>query len=80
MVKNSKTYRILDIYTDLLKGKSFTTKDRSLKYNVDERSIARDISDLKQFVKDRSFEEGLSYELFFDKKINAYRLEHIKYL
>ena len=74
---NSKTYRILDIYTNLLEGKSFTTSELSSRYNVNKRSILRDISDLKIFISDKSVHDGVNYELVFDREIMAYRLENI---
>ncbi len=72
----SKTYRILDMYTYLLEGRTFTKSDLAFKYSIDERSVARDISDLREFIKEKHLEEGLAYELIFDKKARVYRLSH----
>lgn len=77
MLKISKTFRILDIYTDLLNGKTFTAKERAVMYDKSERSIARDVRDLKTFVSDKAVKEGLPYELYFDKKNDSYKLANI---
>ena len=55
--KESKNQRILDLYTRLLDGKVITDLDaEAAKFGVDKRSIQRDISDIKAYLKENAVE------------------------
>lgn len=51
-VKLSKNNRTLDLYTRLCKGKVINKSEEAQKFGVDERSIQRDIDDIRSFLDD----------------------------
>lgn len=50
--KLSKNNRTLDLYTRLCKGKVINKSEEAQKFGVDERSIQRDIDDIRSFLDD----------------------------
>ena len=58
MSKESKNQRTLDMYVRLCEGKVINKKTESQKFGVDERSIQRDIDDIRAFLCDRSESNG----------------------
>ncbi len=67
-----KNQRILDIYLRLLNNKEVNRKKLAFEYGVSERSIHRDISDLRNFLISTN---NLS-EIIYDDKINGYILRN----
>ncbi len=65
-----KNQRILDIYLRLLNNKEVNRKKLAKEYKVSERSIHRDISDLRTFLVSTN---SLS-EIIYDDKTNSYIL------
>ena len=65
-----KNQRMLDIYLRLLNNKEVNRKKLAQEYEVSERSIHRDISDLRNFLISTN---NLS-EIVYDEKINGYIL------
>lgn len=55
--KMNKNQRVLDIYTRLCEGKMISKAEESLKFGVDERSIQRDIDDIRAFLNTRAVED-----------------------
>lgn len=53
MSSNDKTPRVLDIYTRLCEGKVINKRKEAEKFNVDKRSIQRDIDDIRSFLEER---------------------------
>lgn len=51
-VKLSKNNRTLDLYTRLCKGKVINKSEEAQRFGVDERSIQRDIDDIRSFLDD----------------------------
>ncbi|MCM1251678.1 MAG: WYL domain-containing protein [Clostridium sp.] len=52
--KSSKNIRTLDIYVRLCEGKTINKSEEAKKHGVDERSIQRDIDDIRIFLAERS--------------------------
>ena len=52
--KSSKNIRTLDIYTRLCENKVINKSEEAQKFGVDERSIQRDIDDIRTFLAERS--------------------------
>ena len=52
-VRNSKNARTLDMYVRLCEGKTINKTEESKRFNVDERSIQRDIDDIRAFLDER---------------------------
>ena len=65
-----KNQRILDIYLRLLNNKEVNRKKLAKEYNVSERSIHRDISDLRTFLVSTNSPS----EIIYDDKTNSYVL------
>lgn len=65
-----KNQRILDIYLRLLNNREVNRKKLSKEYNVSERSIHRDISDLRTFLVSTNSPS----EIIYDDKTNSYVL------
>lgn len=65
-----KNQRVLDIYLRLLNNREVNRKKIALEYQVSERSIHRDISDLRNFL----ISTNNSAEIIYDDKSNSYVL------
>lgn len=52
--KSYKSSRILDIYARLCEGKTINKSEEAKRFNVDERSIQRDIDDIRAFLDERA--------------------------
>lgn len=52
--KHSKNSRTLDLYVRLCEGKLINKTEEALRFGVDERSIQRDIDDIRAFLGNRS--------------------------
>ena len=53
-LKSSKNSRTLDLYVRLCEGKTINKSEESRHFGVDERSIQRDIDDIRAFLDNRS--------------------------
>lgn len=56
MGKESKNFRTLDMYVRLCEGKNVNKAEEARRFNVDERSIQRDIDDIRAFLDERSIQ------------------------
>lgn len=54
MDKSSKNSRTLDMYVRLCEGKIINKSEEAKRFGVDERSIQRDIDDIRTFLSDRA--------------------------
>lgn len=53
MEKESKNFRTLDMYVRFCEGKTINKSEEAQKFGVDERSIQRDIDDIRAFLDER---------------------------
>lgn len=68
MEKESKNYRILNIYIRLCEGRLINKKEEAKRFGVDERSIQRDIDDIRAFLDDRyAMELGDTRTIVYDR-------------
>ncbi len=67
MEKESKNFRTLDIYIRLCEGKCVNKAEESRRFGVDERSIQRDIDDIRAFLDDRSTMSGDGRIIEYDR-------------
>jgi len=51
--KSSKNNRILNLYISLCEGKIINKAEEAKRFNVDERSIQRDIDDIRTFLDEQ---------------------------
>lgn len=69
MDKQSKNIRTLDMYLRLCEGKTINKVDEAHRFSVDERSIQRDIDDIRAFLDERSMSgDGRTIEYDRTKK------------
>ncbi len=50
----SKNERILDLYEQLCAGRTLTKVKEALRFGIDERSVQRDIDDIRAFLAERN--------------------------
>lgn len=67
-----KVGRILTIYTKLLAGKIVNKAEEAAYYKVNERSIDRDINDIRNFLSQASVEQEVFNEVIYDRERNGY--------
>lgn len=73
--KRSKFARVLGIYTRLLNGSVVNKKRLSEEYVVDERSIQRDIDDIRGFLENNIDDIGMLNTIVYDRTKKGYKLE-----
>lgn len=66
--------RLLYMYNRLVEGKAIYKAEEMERHNCSNRSLQRDIEDLRNFFYNQSVETGVVQELIYDKKIKGYRL------
>lgn len=71
---NIKHNRVLTIYDQLVHGKVINKAEEARIFNVNERSIQRDIDALRCFLSDNVAEGGINQELVYSKELNGYHL------
>lgn len=69
-----KYNRVLKIYTRLLDGEVINKAEEAQRFGVNERSIQRDIDDLRCFFADNADEGGIRQELVYSKELNGYHI------
>lgn len=67
MEKESKNFRTLDIYVRLCEGKTVNKAEEARRFNVDERSIQRDIDDIRAFLDEHSMNSGDGRTIEYDR-------------
>lgn len=71
--KRPKNSRVLDIYVTLCEGKAINKSEMARQFGVDERSIQRDIDDIRSFLCDRMAENNADpREVIYDRKKNGF--------
>lgn len=73
--KTGKIKRILGIYTRLKNGNVINKIEEANKYGVNERSIQRDIDDIRNYLELETDEQALLTSVIYDRKCGGYRLE-----
>lgn len=73
--KGDKILRVLQIYTKLTEGCVINKTEEAVKYGVNERSIQRDIDDIRNFLDEDSERTGIINTVVYDRCVNGYRLE-----
>ena len=76
-LKRDKINRILGMYTELIQGKVLNKAEEAIHYNVNERSIQRDIDDIRSFLEDTIGETGYTNSVIYDRFAKGYRLERV---
>ena len=72
---NDKVERVLSIYTKLIDGYVVNKAEMANDFGVNERSIQRDIEDIRSFMDKESVNSGLVNTVVYYRKLKGYRLE-----
>ena len=72
-----KIERVLGIYTKLMNGAVLDKAEEALNYHVNERSIQRDIDDIRNYLDQKGTEDGIINSVLYDRTVKGYRLEQI---
>ena len=73
--KNRKMDRVLGLYTKLLSGAEIDKEEEAKAYGVNERSIQRDIDDIRSFLEMTGINTGQMNTVLYDRSRHGYRLE-----
>lgn len=65
--KQPKNSRTLDIYLRLCEGKTINKAEEARRFNVDERSVQRDIDDIRAFLDERSISSKDTRTIEYDR-------------
>ncbi len=76
-VKTDKINRVLGIYTKLMNGCLVNKREEAQKFGVNERSIQRDIDDIRDFMELDSVNKGFLNSVTYDRIGKGYRFEQI---
>jgi predicted DNA-binding transcriptional regulator YafY len=76
-LNNGKIERVLGIYTKLVNGGIVNKQEEAKRYNVNERSIQRDIDDIRNFMELSAEKQGVINSVIYDRAERGYRLEQI---
>ena len=72
-----KIERVLDIYSRLMNGAIINKFEEAANFNVNERSIQRDIDDIRNFLEQSVVNSGAERSIIYDRINKGYRLEEI---
>ena len=73
----NKMDRVLGIYTKLINGAIVNKAEEAVNYGVNERSIQRDIDDIRNYMDLQGAEDGIINAVIYDRQAKGYRLEQI---
>lgn len=73
--KEDKIGRVLAIYTKLLNGEVVHKAEEAFTYKVNERSIQRDIRQIRDFMETQENEIGIRNSIIYDREQQGYKLE-----
>lgn len=72
-----KIERVLGIYTKLLNGTVVYKAEEAKRYNCNERSIQRDLDDIRNYMDLQGAQDGILNSVIYDRQAKGYRLEQI---
>ena len=76
--KNDKVERILRIYTKLLNGNLINKTEEANKYGVNERSIQRDMDDIRNFLALEQATDGCTYSIVYNRQKKGYQMQKVQ--
>ena len=77
MESTDKVERTLGIYTKLMNGAFVNKATEAINYGVNERTIQRDIDDIRNYLEQRGVEDGIVNSVIYDRAKKGFRLEQI---
>ncbi len=76
--KNGEIERVLGIYTKLLNGYIVNKAAEANEYGVNERSIQRDVDDIRNYLELEAVNSGCINNVIYDRLNKGYRLEKVQ--
>lgn len=76
-IKGDKVIRVLQIYAKLADGHVVNKAEEAQHYGINERSIQRDIDDIRNFLDADSERTGIINSVVYDRACRGYRLETV---
>lgn len=76
--RQSKNNRTLSMYARFCDGKIINKAAEAVHFGVDERSIQRDIDDIREFLDERSTDYGEHREIVYDRQEKGFRMTGLK--
>jgi len=73
--KDGKIQRILSIYTMLINGHTVNKAELADRFHVNERSIQRDIDDIRSYLDKEAKETGIENYVSYDREAKGYRID-----
>ena len=70
-----RSSRLLKIYSKLVKGYIVNKREEADNFNVDERTIQRDIASIKDYMCSDMASNGIINSIVYDKEAGGYRME-----
>ncbi len=77
MEDSGKIIRVLDLYQRLQNGEIINKSNAAVRYGVNERSIQRDIQDIRTYMEQEVEKSGVTDTVIYDRIEKGYRLEKI---
>lgn len=76
-MKTHKYFRLLELYSCFTNGQVVYKRDMAMRYRVDERTIQRDIDDIRAFLANQRASNGNAgiSEIIYDRSNNGYRAD-----
>lgn len=79
MEQNDKITRMFDLYNKLQNGEIIHKPYEAIRYGVSERSIQRDIEDIRAYFEREEVDgNGITNRIVYDRREQGYRLERIQ--
>ena len=75
-----KIERVLHIYSKIMDGAVVNKSELAEHFGVNERSIQRDIDDIRNYMQNNLIQEGYQHSIVYDREKKGYRLEKISLL
>lgn len=72
-----KLKRVLGIYSKLMREEIVYKAEEAQRYGVNERSIQRDIDEIRSFLADEGVKDGMHDDVVYDRALKGYRLERM---
>jgi len=70
-----KSTQLLKIYSKLVKGYIVNKREEADNFNVDERTIQRDITSIKDYMCSDMASNGIINSIVYDKEVGGYKME-----
>lgn len=72
-----KANRILSMYSRLVNGCMVYKSEEAINFGVNERTIQRDIDDIRNYLKQAAVDQGVVNEIVYDRVKKGYRLDQL---